>query len=169
MQVCKFCEKDISYKKDSRAKFCSHSCAASFNNKGRSRNETRNCSECNEPISSNRVICSPECYGKRRARFKEGPIEKREKDTKRSRERRKEFKTKAILYLGGKCIKCDYAKSMNALEFHHRNPNEKEFSLSKALTGKWKWERLKAELDKCDLLCANCHREVHDIYGAWDR
>lgn len=73
--------------------------------------------------------------------------------------RRFELKQKCVEYLGGKCIKCGYDKCIAALEFDHRNPKEKEFHFS----GKHclSWERLKKELDKCDLLCANCHRERH--------
>lgn len=51
------------------------------------------------------------------------------------------------------------------MEFHHRDPNEKEFSLSKSAFKSIKnLERAKKELDKCDLLCSNCHREEHYDY-----
>lgn len=67
-------------------------------------------------------------------------------------------KIKAIEYLGGKCIKCK-EKNIFKLTFHHRNPNEKEFKYNDY---KWaNWSTLKGELDKCDLLCQNCHREIH--------
>jgi hypothetical protein len=47
------------------------------------------------------------------------------------------------------------------LEFHHLDPNEKDFSIG----GKsWSLERLKKEVDKCILICANCHRELHSSY-----
>jgi len=62
-------------------------------------------------------------------------------------------------YLGGRCTKCGYDKCIAALEFHHRNPSEKEFGF--AVQQKRSYKRLAKELDKCDLLCANCHREVH--------
>jgi hypothetical protein len=73
--------------------------------------------------------------------------------------RRFALKEKAIEYLGGKCIDCGYNKCIQALEFDHRNPEEKEFSIS----GKHclSWDKIKNELDKCDLRCANCHRERH--------
>lgn len=53
---------------------------------------------------------------------------------------------------------CGYDKCLEALVFHHRNPKTKEFGLSKYPFG---WDRLRGELDKCDLLCARCHIEVH--------
>jgi len=75
--------------------------------------------------------------------------------------RRIAFKLKAIRYKGGSCSKCGYLSSLNALEFHHLNKGEKEFSISKYATSK-PWEEIRIELDKCVLLCANCHREEHE-------
>lgn len=70
-----------------------------------------------------------------------------------------EKKLKAIEYKGGQCIRCGYKKYYGALQFHHRDPNIKEMSITKARYRKW--ETFKKELDKCDLLCANCHAEIH--------
>ncbi len=67
-------------------------------------------------------------------------------------------KKRALDFYGGKCITCGYSKCINALEFHHRNPDEKVVTPAYAIHS-WSWERAKIELDKCDLLCANCHRE----------
>ena len=73
------------------------------------------------------------------------------------RQRRKQ---KCVEYKGGKCTKCGYEKCMAALQFHHKEPNEKNFGLSyKGMPRSW--EKCKKELDKCDLLCANCHFEIH--------
>jgi predicted HNH restriction endonuclease len=49
------------------------------------------------------------------------------------------------------------------LEFHHKNPDEKDFSFreSRGFTD----EEIANELKKCELLCANCHREVHEEMG----
>ena len=69
------------------------------------------------------------------------------------------MKVKAVEYKGGKCQECGYCKSLAALTFHHRNPEEKDFSISGRVV---KWEKLKPELDKCDLLCSNCHLEEHE-------
>jgi hypothetical protein len=60
--------------------------------------------------------------------------------------------------LGGKCSTCGYNKCDAALEFHHISDN-KEFVIAGA---KYGWEKLKPEIEKCILLCANCHREVHN-------
>ena len=68
-------------------------------------------------------------------------------------------KQKAIEYKGGKCENCGYNKSTWALDFHHKNPEEKKFSIS---GGTKSFETIKKELDKCSLLCRNCHSEEHE-------
>ena len=73
------------------------------------------------------------------------------------------LKAKCIQHKGGKCMICGYKKCISALEFHHRIPSEKEFAISSAFGRDW--FKIAIELEKCDLLCANCHREVH---AEWD-
>ena len=73
--------------------------------------------------------------------------------------RRRKIKTLFIEYKGGKCQVCGYYKYQGALDLHHVNPSEKKFGLGdKGYTRSW--EVVKAELDKCILVCANCHREI---------
>ncbi len=73
--------------------------------------------------------------------------------------RRTLIKNKAVDYKGGKCSKCNYNRCVSALEFHHLNPLNKDFTISKFLN--FSWEKIKNELDKCELVCSNCHREIH--------
>ena len=74
--------------------------------------------------------------------------------------RRRKLKAMALEYKGGRCEMCGYSRCSEALEFHHEDPEAKEFALGhRGLTRSW--EKIKQELDKCQLLCANCHREVH--------
>ncbi len=73
--------------------------------------------------------------------------------------RRFDVKEKAIAYLGGKCKICGYNKCPAALVFHHRNPEKKRFNIGGNHTTSV--VKLNAELDKCDLLCQNCHTELH--------
>ena len=76
------------------------------------------------------------------------------------RKRRKRVRQMAIDYKGGHCEECGYSRCIDALEFHHRDSSGKDFSISeKGYTRSWK--KVKEELDKCILLCANCHREIH--------
>lgn len=79
----------------------------------------------------------------------------------RARLKKYALKAKAVAYKGGKCEKCGYNKNIAALEFHHKDPSIKDFGISYALDVKLPWEVLRAELDKCSLLCSNCHREEH--------
>lgn len=68
-------------------------------------------------------------------------------------------KISAIKYLGGKCCRCGYNKDISALEFHHLDSSKKEFQISSCADKSW--DRLKSELDKCEILCSNCHRIEH--------
>ena len=74
---------------------------------------------------------------------------------------RRERKEYLIQLLGGKCSVCGYDKCIAALEFHHRDPQTKLFSLGKDRMLK-RWEIVLEEAQKCDLLCANCHRELEE-------
>ena len=71
-------------------------------------------------------------------------------------------KLKCVEYKGGECERCGYDKYISALEFHHKNSNEKDFSVSRNMCNDF--EDVKKELDKCELLCSNCHREEHANY-----
>jgi predicted transcriptional regulator len=75
--------------------------------------------------------------------------------------RTKVFKRMAVEYKGGKCERCNYSKYIGALDFHHTNPEEKDFNIGKIRSKKLN-KRVREELDKCELLCSNCHREVHE-------
>lgn len=72
---------------------------------------------------------------------------------------RKRTKIKLIKYKGGECEKCGYNKCISALHFHHLNSEEKDFTISsKSLS----FDKLKNEVDKCILVCSNCHAEIHE-------
>ena len=75
--------------------------------------------------------------------------------------RRKKIRSMSIAYKGGRCLICGYNKSPAALEFHHLDSSKKDFGIS-AQGYTRSWEKVKKELNKCVLLCANCHREIHD-------
>lgn len=78
---------------------------------------------------------------------------------------RKRKKWQLVLYKGGKCQTCGYDKKIPAVyDFHHRDPNEKEFGIAEE--GRCRGiEKLKKEVDKCDLLCCRCHQELHHELG----
>lgn len=71
---------------------------------------------------------------------------------------RRKIKLMAIEYKGGKCQICEYDKCPGALDLHHINGQklfgigEKEYTRS--------WKKIRDDLNKCVLVCANCHREI---------
>lgn len=147
---CLTCGKDV------KNKFCNRSCAAKTNNKlFKKRTQEGSCKKCGLKISSTRIYCKT-CFNQ-----KECNKTKLEKisGSKRVVSWRQRIKIKAIAYKGGCCCKCGYNKCVRALQFHHVNRGEKEFSISGVSRG---WGTIKKELDKCVLLCANCHAEEHD-------
>jgi hypothetical protein len=74
--------------------------------------------------------------------------------------RRKNLKVKAILYKGGCCVKCGYSEYAEAMEFHHLDHSQKDSRIATLITSQT-WKKIATELDKCILVCANCHRKIH--------
>jgi 5-methylcytosine-specific restriction endonuclease McrA len=71
------------------------------------------------------------------------------------------FKQRIVDIAGGKCAICSYDSYIGALEFHHIDPSNKGFELNTNSRSR-KWSQVLAEIEKCVLLCSNCHKEVHD-------
>ena len=69
-------------------------------------------------------------------------------------------KIRAVQYKGGCCILCGFNHWISALQFHHIDPSQKDADWN--ILRKRAWERIKIELDKCVLVCSNCHYKVHD-------
>lgn len=72
--------------------------------------------------------------------------------------RRYRTKKRAVDLLGGACVRCGWNENIVALQFHHKN-DDKEFSIANGANKSW--ERVKDEVAKCELLCANCHNIEH--------
>lgn len=74
--------------------------------------------------------------------------------------RRKKVREMAVKHMGGRCSRCGYKKCIDALEFHHLDTSQKDFGISdRGYTRSWK--KIREEIEKCKLVCANCHREIH--------
>ena len=71
---------------------------------------------------------------------------------------RQRTKVRLLEYKGGACERCGYNRCPEALEFHHLDESTKDFQISGTTRS---WDKMKAEADKCILVCANCHREIH--------
>lgn len=76
-------------------------------------------------------------------------------------ERRHKLKIQCISYKGGRCVCCSFNLFKSALEFHHLDTKVKEIDIAVAFARNYSFERIKTELDKCILVCANCHRGIH--------
>ncbi len=110
-----------------------------------------------------RCVSDPLRKAKRDVKRKEWYAKNKEDQLRKQRETKAKRKLWAIEYLGGCCQRCLSVFHPAVFEFHHRNPLEKDKDPSKMLL--LKLETLRAELDKCDLLCANCHRLIHHEGG----
>lgn len=87
--------------------------------------------------------------------------DKKKRRSEAVQRRRRKVKEMSIEYKGGCCEKCGYNKCSAALGFHNTNPDEKDFGIaSKGYTRSW--DKVKKELDKCILVCSNCHAEIHE-------
>ena len=75
------------------------------------------------------------------------------------KKRRKDMKFRAVEYKGGHCYDCGVAYPDFVFDFHHVNPEDRAYRGD--VIRDIKWEAMKEELDKCVLLCANCHRIRH--------
>jgi len=75
--------------------------------------------------------------------------------------RRKKIKNFAVEYCGGKCYDCGKIYPNAVYDFHHLDESIKDFGIgSKGYTRSW--DKIKKELEKCVMLCANCHRMRHN-------
>ena len=93
--------------------------------------------------------------------WRKGP--KQAEYNKKYRERRLERKKRAIIYKGSKCEHCSLEVHPAAFDFHHLDKTQKD--TDPGLMMSCSDEVLFLELDKCVLLCANCHRVEHFING----
>ena len=83
----------------------------------------------------------------------------RTKNSKRQKETTRKHKIQAIEYLGGSCFDCKGKFIPACYDFHHLDPSIKDKEIAKLMSRSF--ENIKIELDKCVLLCANCHRIRH--------
>lgn len=178
--VCLTCNADTK-----NPKFCSRSCAAKHNNKICKRREKEGkCFTCSIAISTKTKYCA-DCFNiylqdrKDSASCTICGCHKNEETTRKVGKNSTGFqsyckscaagvlvlfnrkvKQRAVDYKGGACQKCGYNRCHSALEFHHRDPSQKDFAISTMTNRAFDGDIL-LELDKCDLLCSNCHREEH--------
>ena len=102
------------------------------------------CVKCGNPARPNKTECY-DCF----------TIRMQERDQRKRR---------AVEYLGGKCADCGYqTEFLTVYDFHHKEERSDKKEISYLITANVGWEKLRRELDKCILLCANCHRIRHEL------
>lgn len=112
--------------------------------------------ECSEKFKISRTTVVKYVKNKFIERTQE---EKNDANYLRVKNYRQRMKEKLVTYKGNECQLCGYNKCITALEFHHLNPHEKDFNISRYTN--LKWDSVVSEVDKCIMVCANCHREIH--------
>jgi hypothetical protein len=80
---------------------------------------------------------------------------------KRSKELHRKRKAEAVEYKGGRCVRCGYQGNSAVFDFHHLDRKRKSFEIGTCKNRSF--AKLKDELDKCVLLCSNCHRELEAL------
>jgi predicted nucleic acid-binding Zn ribbon protein len=123
---------------------------------------TRKCAFCNQDIDDSRKskFCSDKCRHKIKYY---SDTSKANKSTYESQKKRALLRKLELIRLAGnKCNLCGYNKNIAALEFHHNDPSNKNIKLDSRVISNTKWSSLVEELSLCTLLCANCHRDLHN-------
>lgn len=88
-------------------------------------------------------------------------IEYKKQRAERVNRWRRNLKTKIVNALGGSCQVCGYNRCNSSMDLHHVDPSEKEYAFRDVMANPKSVEKMMPELEKCMLLCANCHREYH--------
>ncbi len=112
------------------------------------------CLTCFKELSGNQTkFCSRSCHNKNgNARYQ---------NYKLQQQRAMDRKLELIKMKGGKCEICGYSKNISSLCFHHTDPSQKSISLDGRSLSNHSMERILEEAEKCQLLCHNCHHELH--------
>ena len=66
------------------------------------------------------------------------------------------------------CAECGET-DIRALEFHHREAETKDMTITRMVTGGWSIKRIQIEISKCAILCASCHRKLTADERGWYR
>ena len=103
----------------------------------------------------------PERKRKDKARHRAYFIKNKEEIIARHKKSRRTAKEQLVERFGGKCVQCGYDRCPAGFDFHHINPEEKEFAIAVGIQRRRPFKKLVKEAKKCTLLCSNCHRELH--------
>ncbi len=114
-------------------------------------NTLSNCIVCGKSLNGKQTkFCSPECKNK--------DLQSYEAQKRRGLARKLEI----IQAAGGCCSICGYKTNLAALVFHHTDASAKDFKLDMRSLSNRKLDAVMGEIEKCILVCANCHAELHN-------
>lgn len=124
----------------------------------KAKNITKDCKVCQKSFKARiinrtgraQIYCDRKCK------------EKYEKQTSFRSLKRNKMKLELIKLKGGECESCGYNKNYAALCFHHIDPREKVTGLNVGTFSERNRAKIFNEVKKCQLLCSNCHAEVHN-------
>jgi len=112
------------------------------------------CQVCSRKLINRQTkYCSNKCKNKNTNNKFQNYQAQKERGLKR--------KLKLLSMNGNKCFHCGYSKDYAALTFHHLNPEEKENQLDMRKLSNSTWDWCLSEASKCQVLCFNCHMELH--------
>ena len=117
------------------------------------------CVVCKKETNNSTKFCCTTCKNKH---YNANSYEKQQ-------ERGLKRKIKLVKIFNGCCCKCGYNKNYAALEFHHKNPDDKKFQLDLRSLSNRSWDVIVEESKKCELVCSNCHREIHYSWCNFDK
>lgn len=116
--------------------------------------ETKICTKCGRRLPIDQFNFRDKAKGTRRSECKECHTSYMKQ---KYQEKKNEIQTiKAQL----SCAKCGDKRGY-VLDFHHLNPEEKENTIARMLSNRYELNKVYDEINKCIVLCANCHREFH--------
>jgi hypothetical protein len=110
----------------------------------------------NKTCSKGRTRTCKECASSKRSSWYNANRRRRQEAANKRNQERKRL---VVEHFGDKCADCGVTYPQCVYEFHHLDPNEKDVNPSKALG--WSEDRMWRELDKCIMLCSNCHKIRH--------
>ncbi|MBK5306389.1 MAG: hypothetical protein JJD92_06855 [Frankiaceae bacterium] len=138
--------------------------------------DTKRCVTCHEvkPISSfnfrraARDGRQARCRDCSRTWYLENREEHRQNVARRNKLVRKEYRERLVAYLKAHpCVDCGES-DLRVLDFDHRDSSQKLETVGRVVGLRASWKRIQAEIDKCDIRCANCHRRrTAEDYGWW--
>lgn len=121
--------------------------------------QVKSCVVCKTPLSGQKQkYCSNKCKQKDHYHRVKQQTNTYHSQTMRALRRKLDL----VKMKGGCCSKCGYNENLSALHFHHKDSNTKDFKLDMRVLSNKSWESIVEEVEKCEILCANCHAEEHN-------